>query len=356
MIQSFDELVTHLRVFHKKIHKRLTHQLNKQLMLLLDEVEKFSYKFNDEVAPASLQTCLETVCKLKRFIPDLLQAAQMQAYLEMGWDKKEIAWLYGLSSKWQMYSKMRVASRAERREKGEAGAIDLQIPQYIREKSPEELTDEDGYVIARIQILQACLGGNLEASKQLLDRFQRFMQSDLKVKWEQVKILDNFFLSHFLPAIQKHLRMNDPTPKILAECSEMINVTPPSMRERVERIKEICQRGRIDAKAIFRDTLQEVAPEIREVAERATSLDMRRATTTVPDMEVSQPGMDRAIEKAKHRGKWKKPNPSKAEQIFEKAMKKSKGVMELPPAEAEPPTEQNAEPEAAEQPKSEIQW
>jgi hypothetical protein len=341
MIQSFTELVTHLRVFHKKVHQRLTHQLNKQLMLLLDEVEKFSYKFNDEVAPASLQTCLETVCKLKRFSPDRLQAKEMQAYLDMSWDKKEIAWLYGLSSKWQMYSKMRVASRAEGAEKGEAGAIDLQIPKYIRDKGPEELTDEDAFVIARIHLVKASIAGNLEASKNLIDRFQKFVQSDLKVKWEQVKIMDNFFLSHFLPAVQKQIRMNDPLPKILTECSEMIDVTPASMRERVSRIKEICQKGRIDAKAIFRDVLQEVAPEIREVADRTTGIDMRSLGTGPPRTEVSQPGMDKAIEKAKHRGKWKKPNPDKAEQIFEKAMKKSKGVMELPPAE-EPVVEEEA--------------
>lgn len=356
MIHSFGELLTHLRVFHKKIHKRLTHALNKQLMGLLDEVAAFSYKFNEEVVTTSIQQCLETVRKFKSFNPDRLHAKEYQFYMQMGWDRKEVGYLYGLS-KDQLYSKLRGAGNLSADEKAEKGTMDLQIPKYIREKSPEELTDEDGYVIARIQIIQACVGGSLEASKQLLDRFQRFMQSDLKVKWEQVKIMDNFYLSHFLPAIQKNLRMNDPLPRILAECAEM-EKNRLSAGENIARIKEICHKGRIDAKSIFRDTLQQVAPEIREVAERATAIDMRKMAARLPDTEISQPGMDRAVEKAKRRGKWKKPNPVKAEQIFEKAMKKSKGVMDLPPPLESEPTPEEESDETGRVPEAEtgINW
>lgn len=340
MINSYQELITHFRVYHKKVHKRLTHALNKQLMGLVDQVEQFSYRFSDENVPPTVQACLEVLRKAKSFNPDRLNRKDLAFYLEIGWDKKEIATLYGLSQH-QLYTKVRLAigmTAAERRDRAGKAGSEIRIPDYILKKDPEDLTDEDAFVVARIQMIQASLGGNIEASQKIVDRFQRFIQGDLKTKWEQVKILDNFFLSHLLPALQKHIRMNDPLPRILAECREMEH-NGLSAKENLARIKQICQKGRIDAKSIFRDVLKEVVPEIQEVVEGAVRVDLRRKDT-VPDTEVAQPGMDKAIVKAKRRGKWKKPNPEKAERIFEKAMRKSPGIMEIP---ADPPPEPKQE-------------
>lgn len=340
MFHSFADLTAHLREFHKKVHQRLTVALNRQLMTLLDELEKFAYKFTADVKTGTLAECLEAVRRLKGWYPEKLRTKDYLRYRDMEWEKDEIRSLYGLSLN-QMYARERAAAvaRKDREDMDRPNAAPkggIALPDYIANKSPEELTDEDAFIIARNQMIQACLGGSMDAAQKIVDRFQRFMQSDLKVKWEQVRILDRFFLSDFLPAVQKQLRMNDPLPKILAEVESWGNELSGSetRKANIERIKEICQKGRIDAKAIFRETLKVVAPEIKEVAER--SLEGIRAGVARLPQPVAQPGMDDAVKKAKRRGKWKKPNPEKAEQIFEKAMRKSPGIMEIP---AVPPLE-----------------
>ena len=330
MTTGFDEIIDRLRTFHKKVHTRLLQIQNSEFMHLLDALQGFSHKVADDLDRTSMKSCLEAVGKLKSFRPHRLGTREMAAYLDLGWDKTEVATLYGLSGS-QMYSKDQATKKDlkngkfEKRVIGEGPEGGPVLPDYLKEKKPEELTDEDTYIIARIQMVHASLGGNLDASQKLLNQFKGFMQSDLKIKWEQVKILDNFFLSHFLPAVQKNMKMNDVLPRILAELNEIDSGGGLSMGENLQRIKEICQKGRIDAKSIFRDVLKEVAPEIREVAVRA--LEATSGRVPAPRMmTIPQPGMDEAVSKAKRRGKWKKRTD------FIKGLQKEEkptGVMDL---------------------------
>ncbi|OGP46227.1 MAG: hypothetical protein A3K30_03915 [Deltaproteobacteria bacterium RBG_13_51_10] len=330
MTTGFDEIIDRLRSFQKKVHTRLQRIHNSELMHLIDALQGFSHKVANDLDRTSMKSCLEAVGRLKSFRPHRLGTQEMAAYLDLGWDKTEIATLYSLSST-QMYTKHQATMRDAKDGKFEKKLIGggpeggPVLPDYLKEKKPEELTDEDTYVIARIQMVHASLNGNLEASQKLLNQFKGFMQSDLKVKWEQVKILDNFFLSQFLPNIQKHIKINDPLPRILAELNEIEANNGFCAGESLQRIREICWKGRIDAKTLFRDTLKEVAPEIREVATRA----LETASGRVPApqaMTMPQPRMDEAVSKAKHRGKWKKKTG------LIKGLQKEKeptGVMEL---------------------------
>lgn len=357
MTRPFDQLVDRLRSFHKKVHGRLTGMLNKEFMGLLDALQVFSNKVNSDVDRTSLKGCLEAVGRIKSFHPYSLLPQHLAAYLEIGWESNEVAHLYGIATN-HMYSRIRVMKR--KMEDGKIGkkATEekepepfFQLPEYLKDKPPEELTEEDTMVIARIQIAKACMGGSLEASKQVLDRFQRFMQSDLKTKWEQVKILDNFFLSEFLPAVQRHLKINDPAPKILAELEEWGNelMGSETRMANIQRIRDICLRGRIDAKIIFRETLKEVAPEIREIAQK--SLESLPGRPVKPARAIlDQPEMDSAVRKAKRRGKWQKKEDLGADQA---ETGDPVGVMEIP---APPALEVESGPEGIPETKTGINW
>lgn len=184
------------------------------------------------------------------------------------------------------------------KEAGRAKALAIpNLPESIRGKTPEEITDEEGAQIGKIALIRRVLETNdIDAASKLVTIFNQTVKTESLRKWQQVKILDEFYMSKLLPALQKefssagiNLDVKIIVKKILGDLSE-------EMRGKVQEAVEISAMDDLVAKAKRRGKFVKgkgLFPDRRKMRKRNAKISRRKIE---PDTKEETIGHDHLLQ------------------------------------------------------------
>jgi hypothetical protein len=138
------------------------------------------------------------------------------------------------------------------------------IPNHLRKKKTQELTETEMATLGRLTLLAQILPGQINnstinAASKLIDNFQGDIKTDSNRIWLRiVKPLEEFFMALY-PTIHRHFSLKE---------------------------------EKIPVNTIFKETLGKLLPQLKEIGKQF-------------DVEVKEVSvLDEAVKKAKRRGHW----------------------------------------------------
>lgn len=200
---------------------------------------------------------------LRRIMPLTLNSVTpefIQELVHIGWKEDWIARLLGVKQP-AISNRLKEATEKRITKMGDGDILSVVLPRELRDKPAEELSDEDRAMIAEYQLYVVTRYGKvgkdkIDAAGKLITMYRDRKVQEIAIQGKKLKIGLDYLLSEFLPNLQKKIRLAG------------INV---------------------DVKSMFRDALM----ELRKRWEIGTTVQ-------------STDEFDRAVKKAKKRGKWVK--------------------------------------------------
>lgn len=193
-----------LKDFYPEIETRILLNHRRKMERIFKDFDLAIAGYLRKFDKADVKSCLSAIQETKQLQPHNLDSEAIRHFNQI-FTQEEIASLFGCSRdninmRWRNFLK-----REEKAEEARSRALGIpSLPASMKGKAPEDITDEEAAQIAKIVLIRRVLENNdLDAASKLVGMFNQTVKSESLRKWQQVKILDEFYMSRLMPAMQK---------------------------------------------------------------------------------------------------------------------------------------------------------
>lgn len=193
-----------LKDFYPEIESRILLNQRRKLERIIRDFEVAVGGYLQKFERTDVKSCLAAVQQYKQFLPHHLES-ECIGHFKRIFTIPEIATLFGctddnIQNRWRAQVK-----REEKAEEERSRALGIpNLPASMKGKAAEDITDEEAAQVAKIILIRRVVENNdLDAATKLIGIFNQSVKSESLRKWQQIKIMDEFYMSKFMPAVQK---------------------------------------------------------------------------------------------------------------------------------------------------------
>lgn len=286
-----------LKDFYPLIEPRILLAHRRKMDRIFKDFDQAVGAYLQKFERTDIKSCLAAVQQVKQFLPHHLDS-EVIAFFKRIFTVGEIASLFGCTED-NINNRYRAqVKREEKADEERSNALGIpNLPESMRGKAAEDITDEEAAQIAKIVLIRRVLENNdLDAASKLVNMFNQTVKTESLRKWQQVKLLDEFYMSKLLPALQKefsnagiNLDVKIIVKKILSDLSD-------EMRGKVKEAVESSELDDLVMKAKRRGKFvkgQRLFPDKRKMSTRLAAISQRKVD---PETTEEKNDHDRLIQ------------------------------------------------------------
>lgn len=240
MLTILDTIYNDLKTFNdEKISPRLTRELNKINNQLLNKLRTVLESFTEETHQFNLDKALEKIRMHLNLHIDRLTGEHILNLLDMGFHYSHIGTLYNASI-------TALKNRVEKTQRHPPKPL-VTLPDFLYGKDFREFTEEDRYQLAQWVLHQKMLAGDdkvaVDSAGKILSDHHQFVKEGILDTWQQIKIIDEFYMTKFFPLFEKRLRgsgvnVNEIFDNILGEMQDSVKKLPIQLQSEMDLMVE----------------------------------------------------------------------------------------------------------------------
>jgi hypothetical protein len=241
-----------LKDFYPEIEPRILLNHRRKLDRIFKDFDLAVGSYVQKFERTDTKSCLAAVQQAKQLLPHHLENEAIK-HFRVIFTMAEMAALFNCTVD-NINNRQRLQiAREEKADDERCRALGIpNLPESMKGKAPEDITDEEAAQIAKIVLIRQVVEKNdLDAASKLVGIFNQTVKTESLRKWQQIKLLDEFYMSKLLPALQKefstagiNLDVKIIVKKILGDLSEEMRgkvkeaVENPELDELVKKAKK----------------------------------------------------------------------------------------------------------------------